>query len=100
VKKYDAGGENTLFDKRGHHKTDDEVDELEQLRRENIRLKRQLEEKDMLAELLKKVKEFERMCMCTIVKQVDTNSANLLSSRSRRYLAVIGSLSFIGRQVA
>lgn len=37
---------------------------------------------------------------CTIVKQVDTNSANLLSSRSRRYLAVIGSLSFIGRQVA
>lgn len=100
MKKYDAGGENTLFDKRGHHKTDDEVDELEQLRRENIRLKRQLEEKDMLAELLKKVKEFERMCMCTIVKQVDTNSANLLSSRSRRYLAVIGSLSFIGRQVA
>lgn len=61
MKKYDAGGENTLFDKRGHHKTDDEVDELEQLRRENIRLKRQLEEKDMLAELLKKVKEFERM---------------------------------------
>lgn len=60
MKKYDAGGENTLFDKRGHHKTDDEVDELEQLRRENIRLKRQLEEKDMLAELLKKVKEFER----------------------------------------
>lgn len=54
MKKYDAGGENTLFDKRGHHKTDDEVDELEQLRRENIRLKRQLEEKDMLAELLKK----------------------------------------------
>ena len=98
MKKYDAGGENTLFDKRGHHKTDDEVDELEQLRRENIRLKRQLEEKDMLAELLKKVKEFERKC--TIVKQVDTNSANLLSSRSRRYLAVIGSLSFIGRQVA
>lgn len=38
--------------------------------------------------------------LCTIVKQVDTNSANLLSSRSRRYLAVIGSLSFIGRQVA
>ena len=98
MKKYDAGGENTLFDKRGHHKTDDEVDELEQLRRENIRLKRQLEEKDMTVELLKKVKEFERMC--TIVKQVDTNSANLLSSRSRRYLAVIGSLSFIGRQVA
>lgn len=42
----------------------------------------------------------EKKVNCTIVKQVDTNSANLLSSRSRRYLAVIGSLSFIGRQVA
>ena len=34
---------------------------IERLRRENIRLKRQLEEKDMAVELLKKVKEFERM---------------------------------------
>ena len=50
-----------LMDRRGHHKTDDEVDELERLRRENLRLKRQLEEKDMVVELLKKVKEFERM---------------------------------------
>lgn len=61
VKKYDAYGEEALTDKRGRHKADDEVDELERLRRENIRLKRQLEEKDMLAELLKKVQEFERM---------------------------------------
>lgn len=61
VKKYDANGEDGLTDKRGHHKTDEEVDELERLRRENARLKRQLEEKDMLAELLKKVQEFERM---------------------------------------
>ena len=61
VRKYDAVGEDGLSDKRGHHKTDDEVDELERLRRENLRLKRQLEEKDMVAELLKKVKEFERM---------------------------------------
>lgn len=61
VKKYDADGETGLSDRRGHHKTDDEVDELERLRRENIRLKRQLEEKDMAVELLKKVKEFERM---------------------------------------
>lgn len=61
VKKYDANGIDALTDKRGRHKTDDEVDELERLRRENLRLKRQLEEKDMLAELLKKVKEFERM---------------------------------------
>ena len=61
VRKYDAGGEDSLSDKRGHHKTDDEVDELERLRRENLRLKRQLEEKDMVVELLKKVKEFEGM---------------------------------------
>lgn len=61
VKKYDANGEEGLSDKRGHHKTDDEVDELEHLRRENLRLKRQLEEKDMVVELLKKVKEFEGM---------------------------------------
>lgn len=61
VKKYDANGAEALTDKRGRHKTDDEVDELERLRRENIRLKRQLNEKDMLTELLKKVEEFERM---------------------------------------
>ena len=61
VKKYDIDGEEGLVDKRGHHKLDDEVDELERLRRENVRLKRQLEEKDMTVELLKKVKEFGRM---------------------------------------
>ena len=61
VKKYVANGNNALIDKRGRHKTDDEVDELERLRRENLRLKRQLEEKGMLTELLKKVKEIERM---------------------------------------
>lgn len=61
VKKYDADGEEGLLDKRGHHKTDSEVDELERLRRENLRLKCQLEEKDMVLELLKKVKEYERM---------------------------------------
>ena len=61
VKKYDENGEEALTDKRGRHKADEEVDELERLRRENLRLKHQLEEKDMLVELLKKVKEFERM---------------------------------------
>lgn len=61
VRKYDATGEDGLSDKRGHHKNDDEVDELERLRRENKRLKRQLEENDMLVQLLKKVKEFEGM---------------------------------------
>ena len=61
VKKYDVHGEDGLADRRGYHKTDDVVDELERLRRENLRLKRQLEEKDMAVELLKKVKEFEGM---------------------------------------
>ena len=54
VKKYRESGEEGLEDKRGHHKSDDEVDELERLRRENQRLKRQLEERDMLCELQKK----------------------------------------------
>ena len=61
VKKYRENGEAGLMDKRGHHKSDDEVDELERLRRENKRLKQQLEERDMLCELLKKVKELEGM---------------------------------------
>ena len=61
VKKYEASGEGGLTDRRGRHKTDDEADEPERLRRENLRLKRRLEEKDMAVELLKKVKEFERM---------------------------------------
>lgn len=63
-------------------------------------------EKEVL-EILQEINEnitddvqIDLLSNCTIVKQVDTNSANLLSSRSRRYLAVIGSLSFIGRQVA
>jgi transposase-like protein len=61
VKKYDLNGEEGLSDKRGRRKTDNEVDELERLRRENLRLKRQLEERNMTVELLKKVQEFERM---------------------------------------
>lgn len=61
VKKFDANGEEALTDKRGRHKADNELDELERLRRENLRLKRQLKEKDMVVELLKKAKEFEGM---------------------------------------
>ena len=61
IKKYIAKGDEGLIDKRGIHKKDDELDELERLRRENKRLKRQLEEEYMLVELLKKVKEFEGM---------------------------------------
>ncbi|MHB9782847.1 IS3 family transposase [Streptococcus sp. 10F2] len=53
VRKYDRDGEDGLKDRRGRHKSDAEVDELERLRRENKRLKHQLEEKDMVVELLK-----------------------------------------------
>lgn len=60
VKKYEVTGEDGLSDKRGCHKADSEVDELEKLRREINRLKRQLEEKYMVVDLLKKVKEFKR----------------------------------------
>ena len=59
LRDYDPGRDG-LVDRRGRHKSDDEVDELERLRRENLRLKRQLEEERMTVELLKKVKEFER----------------------------------------
>jgi len=61
VKKHRENGEEGLEDKRGHHKTDEEEDELERLRRENKRLKKQLAERDMLCELLKKVRELEGM---------------------------------------
>ena len=44
VRNYDALGTDGLTDKRGCRKTDEEVDELERIRRENLRLKRQLEE--------------------------------------------------------
>ena len=61
VRKYDEKGNDGLIDKRGHHKSDDELSELELLRRENIRLKKKLEEQERIALLLKKVQEFERM---------------------------------------
>lgn len=61
VKKHDEKGDDGLIDKRGHHKSDDELSELELLRRENVRLKRKIEEQEKIALLLKKVQEFERM---------------------------------------
>ena len=61
VKKYDEKGDDGLIDKRGRHKTDDELSELELLRRENARLKKKLEEQERISLLLKKVQEFERM---------------------------------------
>ena len=60
VRSYKANGEAGLEDRRGRRKPDEELDELERLRRENVRLKKQLKEQEMLNELLKKVKELER----------------------------------------
>ncbi len=59
VRHYEARGEEGLEDRRGKRKSDDEVDELEHLRRENQRLRARLQESERLNLLLKKVKEFE-----------------------------------------
>ena len=59
VKQYEEQGESGLEDRRGKRKSDDEVDELERLRRENLRLKAELQKSERLNLLLKKVKEFE-----------------------------------------
>ena len=59
VQKYLESGEAGLSDQRGKRKSDEELDELERLRRENLRLKKKLEESERLNLLLKKVREFE-----------------------------------------
>ncbi len=59
VRHYEEHGEAGLEDRRGKRKSDDEVDELERLRRENLQLKAKLQESERLNLLLKKVKEFE-----------------------------------------
>ena len=59
VRHYEEQGEAGLEDRRGKRKNDDEVDELERLRRENLRLKAELQKSERLNLLLKKVKEFE-----------------------------------------
>lgn len=60
VKKYEEQGEIGLQDKRGKHKQDDELSEMEKLQRENKLLKHRLELQERENILLKKVKEIER----------------------------------------
>ncbi|MBQ1878102.1 MAG: helix-turn-helix domain-containing protein [Erysipelotrichaceae bacterium] len=60
VFKYEKDGEEALQDRRGQHKKDEELSEVEQLKRKVARLERQLQEEKDTVELLKKVKEFER----------------------------------------
>ena len=60
VLKYEEEGESGLEDRRGKHKKDEELSEVEQLKRKVARLERQLQEEKDTVELLKKVKEIER----------------------------------------
>lgn len=60
VKKYLELGEEGLTDKRGKHKVETQLSELERLQLENERLKRQLELKERENIILKKLKEVER----------------------------------------
>ena len=79
VKKYREKGEDGLGDKRGRHKTDEEVDETEKLRRE---LKKMQHERDMAlleVKLLKKLDEIERRGS---IKQANMKS-NMRQSKKR-----------------
>lgn len=60
VRKYLASGEAGLADRRGQHKTEEQLSETEKLQRKVKILERQLKEKEMENELLKKVQEIER----------------------------------------
>lgn len=60
VRKYLASGETGLADRRGQHKTEEQLIETEKLQRKVKILERQLREKEMENELLKKVQEIER----------------------------------------
>ena len=60
VKKYKEKGEDGLGDKRGHHKTDDEVDEITLLKRQLKQKEHELEMAKLEVRLLKKLDEIER----------------------------------------
>ena len=60
VRKYQSSGEEGLADRRGHHKREEELSDIEILERKVRILERQLREKEMENDLLKKVQEIER----------------------------------------
>ena len=60
VKKYKEKGEDGLSDKRGHHKTDEEVDEMTLLKRQLKQKEHELEMALLEIRLLKKLDEMER----------------------------------------
>ena len=60
VRKYEANGEGALIDKRGKHRQDDELSELEKAERKIAQLEREKEEYRKKYELLKKAEQLER----------------------------------------
>ena len=60
VKKYKEKGEDGLGDKRGRHKTDEEVDEMTLLKRQLKQKEHELEMAQLEVRLLKKLDEIER----------------------------------------
>lgn len=60
VNKYSKKGVDGLKDGRGHHKSADELSELEKLRAENRLLKAEKKRQQMEIDLLKKLEEIER----------------------------------------
>ena len=60
VKKYLISGEEGLVDRRGQHKSEEQLTENEILKRKVKILERQLREREMEIDLLKKVQEIER----------------------------------------
>lgn len=60
VKKYKGSGEEGLFDKRGRHKKEEELSEIERLRRELKKKEHELEMAQLEVRLLKKAEEIER----------------------------------------
>lgn len=60
VKKYLGAGEEGLVDRRGQHKAEEQLSDNEILKRKVKILERQIREKEMEIDLLKKVQEIER----------------------------------------
>ena len=69
VKKYKEKGEEGLGDKRGRHKTDEEVDETTLLKRQLKQKEHELEMALLEVRLLKKLDEIERR---RYIKKADT----------------------------
>ena len=60
LRKYEADGEEGLEDRRGHHKKEEELSDLEKAKRQIARLEREKEEFKRKYELLKKAESLER----------------------------------------